>query len=305
MFNSTNIYRRPLLNRFSLHLPLKNAHLLGFDKLNQLTLPQTDLEPFDVKEELMSFWPSVMCHIPFWLVLSSHLHPLTPISIFQSEPPAQPKTIAHHLSLLASISLHPSHFLFKPSHTFCLHAPCLNFHHLMLTPSLSHSLYSASFLCRSPLPSPDCFPKGVALKLRENIQAWNSPERVVNTHLLFHFQDETRALILKNPVCPGSLVKQLDFHLFLAVSCLPCIHLLALFRTNSLYLMTLSKLLLFHLGSSVSDKFLSLFWVHFLSWLTHHLSVLAQGHVSSAGFFFWGYWCRKWPQSSKFSEILL
>lgn len=183
----------------------------------------------------------------------------------------------------------------------------------MLTPSLSHSLYSASFLCRSPLPSPDCFPKGVALKLRENIQAWNSPERVLNTHLLFHFQDETRALILKNPVCPGSLVEQLDFHLFLAISCLPCVHLLALFRTNSLFLMTLSKLLFFHLGSSVSDKFLRLFWVHFLSWLTHHLSAVAQGHASSAGVLSEGIGAANDPRRvntykikrSKFREILL
>lgn len=45
------------------------------------------------------------------------------------------------------------------------------------------------------------FPKGFTPKLRENIQAWNSPERVLDADLLFHFQDETRALILKKPAC--------------------------------------------------------------------------------------------------------
>lgn len=116
-----------------------------------------------------------------------------------------------------------------------------------------HTIFVSLFLfCSLSLPLstaiPNCFPKGFTLKLRENIQAWNSPERVLNTHLLFHFQDETRALILKNPVCPDGLLRQRGFHPSLAVSSFLCIHLLALFYTNSLsQSLTQNYLLLFHL----------------------------------------------------------
>lgn len=81
---------------------------------------------------------------------------------------------------------------------------------------LSRSLYLA--LCAA---IPHCFPKGFTLKLGENIQAWNSPERFLNAHLLFHFQDETRALILKNPACPDGSLRQWCLHPSLAFSFFP------------------------------------------------------------------------------------
>lgn len=114
------------------------------------------------------------------------------------------------ISIFSLCPLFLSPFLLPSLPSFPLFIPDFGWYYSALASFYYICTIGPSSLSPSLLPTtiPGCSLAGFRLKLRENIQAWNSPERVLNTYLLFHFQDETRVLILKNPVCPdGSLTR--------------------------------------------------------------------------------------------------
>lgn len=157
-----------------------------------------------------------------WLFFFFFYHSKIHFSISLIAKPLCFSILLSSLFLPPNLCLSPPLLFLNPS-SFPPRTSSLHFHFIMFMPFcltlcilLSRSLYL-------PLSAaiPHCFPKGFTLKLRENIQAWNSPERVLNAHLLFHFQDETRALILKNPVCPDGSLRQRCLHPSLAFSSFP------------------------------------------------------------------------------------
>lgn len=171
--------------------------------------------------------PSVLRSVYFLTQQVPHVFSSTPKSPPHSDssPPSEPLTLSRFfLRFRLFFSLNPSHLFLHslPLSSF----PLYNVYTVLSLPFVSRSLSRLPALRLSLSLSlaaiPHCFPKGFALKLRENIQAWNSPERVLNAHLLFHFQDETRALILKNPVCPDGSLRQRCLHPSPAFSSLSC-----------------------------------------------------------------------------------